>query len=676
MKIALLLLLLGFASTGRAASPFDEAENGAMSRDQRRVRDLYAKAAESDPDVHRRDQARIRAARIEWYILHDPAAARGGLAKVAATSREASAALAERSRLECELVHDFDAARKAAQLAYAAASTQADRDEALTRAAAATLEEARSQRDRGKCPDRPALSESIAGLRQAIAGSGPTVERTLMLLDAGLLAHDDVAVLSAWRSYYADLPALVPSSVDDRKAVGLALASARLFAEAELVLRDPCLATPIATDAVVQDILAYSASMRRLTALAAGYHRGIAAGTSDTKAFTRALGDEAASLWRAFSWKGEPPPFSLEAAQRELSKRFGAVVTLGETEGISNLVYGHRVAEEKRTVEQYGRRGTLQFVQLDGMISGGYATWVTHGQSGTGGWVGSDAVSTVYQIRPMYLDNPLRLWHRMSDPGERARRDDETRRETALDRERAAKSAVVALPGLALRLRQQYAEALRQRLESEGLQGEALRDAFLRTAAADKLASSIWAHEGRHSIDKALAISNSVELEFRAKLSEVVFAPAPRAAMGSILAPVGGSGAHAAANERVLRGIVGWMRAHAAEIAGFDAAAPTLPQLDRLTDDQLRAAFRSLDPLRTQPGASPSATAAPPELLLELLLLPSWRTFPIRRGRSAATRRRRSASPAGHCTPRDARPTRRRRVGGQMPRILSSFAVG
>ena len=71
--------------------------------------------------------------------------------------------------------------------------------------------------------------------------------------------------------------------------------------------------------------------------------------------------------------------------------------------------------------------------------------------------------------------------------------------------------------------------------------------------------------------------------------------------MGSILTPVGGKGAHAEANERVLRGIVAWMRKHAADIAGFDPAAPTLTQLDRLTDDQLRVAFRSLDPLALHP---------------------------------------------------------------------------
>jgi hypothetical protein len=279
----------------------------------------------------------------------------------------------------------------------------------------------------------------------------------------------------------------------------------------------------------------------------------------------------------------------------ELSKRFGAVISLGETEGILNLLFGHRVADETHTVEQYGHRGSVHFIQLDGMIAGGYAAWVTHGQSGTGGWIGTDAV---YQIRPMYVDGPLTLWRRIEDPAERERANEEIARETTRDLERAKDKAIVALPGLTLRLRQQYGDALRRRLEQDGLHGDALRDAFVRTASADKLASSIWAHEGRHSIDKAAGITDSVELEFRAKLSEVVYAPAPRVSMGSILAPVGGKGAHAQANERVLRGVAAWISAHATEIAGFDATAPALTQLDRLTDEQMREAFRSIDPLR------------------------------------------------------------------------------
>lgn len=40
-----------------------------------------------------------------------------------------------------------------------------------------------------------------------------------------------------------------------------------------------------------------------------------------------------------------------------------------------------------------------------------------------------------------------------------------------------------------------------------------------------------------------------------------------------------------------------WMEEHGSEINGLDPELPLLPQFDLLTDEQIRAAFRSMDPL-------------------------------------------------------------------------------
>ena len=54
---------------------------------------------------------------------------------------------------------------------------------------------------------------------------------------------------------------------------------------------------------------------------------------------------------------------------------------------------------------------------------------------------------------------------------------------------------------------------------------------------------------------------------------------------------------HGRANAEVMLGLIRWMRAHRAEITGFDVTRPVLPQLPLLSDAQLRAAFRAMDPL-------------------------------------------------------------------------------
>jgi hypothetical protein len=604
--LVFLLLFTAFAAAA-ADNAFDEADGLSMGRDLRRARDLFRSAARSDADPMRRHESLIRAGRLDWYAFHDARSARSELAAVPDSSGEASFAHAERSRLEADFAHDFKTARRESDAAYALARSGRDRDQALTLGAAATVEEARLARLAGQCPqDREQLQKAVADLSTAIRGSGPSIARSRLLLDAALFVRDLPTALRAWGWYYADVPALVPGKLTDRRGLGLALAAARLFAEAELVLRDPCAEDPVPFDDAVHDILVYAASTRRVAALAADYHRAVANGTSDRVAFQRALAAEAVGLWSALSWAGPPPPFSAQTVPAELGRRFGAVIALGETDGIFNLLYGHRIRDETRAIEQYGHSASVRFVQLDGMVAGGYAAWATRGERGTGAWSDGDAID---QVRPLYADIPIRAWNDLMDPELHKRGSEQIRVETERDAARARGHAIRAFLGLELRFRREYAERLRDRLVGDGLSGDALRDAFLRQVSADKLASSIWAHEGRHAIDKSLGIRPSGELEFRAKLSEVAFAPDPRIAFGAILTPVGGPSTHGIANAQVLEGVEAWMREHAAGLAALDRSAPLLPQLDRLSDGELRAAFRSLDPLAAGRAGSVAVSA-------------------------------------------------------------------
>jgi len=135
-------------------------------------------------------------------------------------------------------------------------------------------------------------------------------------------------------------------------------------------------------------------------------------------------------------------------------------------------------------------------------------------------------------------------------------------------------------------------------LRSRGLSGEPLRDAFLAQLESDTFNSSIVLHEGRHSIDKLSKKKFDVwELEYRAKLSEIGLANAPRAALQSVLDnTIGGKSPHGKANEHLAKALVAWMQANRASIAGLDQTLPMLPQIDKLTDGQIRGAVRLLDP--------------------------------------------------------------------------------
>jgi hypothetical protein len=45
-----------------------------------------------------------------------------------------------------------------------------------------------------------------------------------------------------------------------------------------------------------------------------------------------------------------------------------------------------------------------------------------------------------------------------------------------------------------------------------------------------------------------------------------------------------------------MKDLVAWMQAHAQKIPAIDTSRPLLPQFDRLTNEQIREAYRSMDP--------------------------------------------------------------------------------
>ncbi len=128
--------------------------------------------------------------------------------------------------------------------------------------------------------------------------------------------------------------------------------------------------------------------------------------------------------------------------------------------------------------------------------------------------------------------------------------------ESRLDDDRARQDPHAFLPGLAMRLKHQGVYRLLERLRSQGIEGEDLRLRFLAELERASQETSIFAHEGRHAIDRIAGNSWSRELEFTAKLSELALAPEPRLAFGGILDD---NTPHGRANLKVIRGLVAWI---------------------------------------------------------------------------------------------------------------------
>lgn len=613
--------MFGFAAGGGEVPgrPIDRARAAFASHRFAEAADAYRQALASAEEPSERRDAGRRLAAIEWRVQGDTAAAERTLTTLAAVPEGSVPAALERARMLAAR-GDFAAARDVAALARRAASGALQESHAVTAWAAAAIEpEVRRLLAGGRGPATPA--GEIAAAEELLAAQVDAAPGELrpaqLLMLAAALREDGAALLRGWESYYLldleteqlaaahhTLATLLPAwpgasaARDQRLQLVTALVASRVFDAAAVVALAPAAdgSRVVGEDPVARQAVAYARFLRETERVTDEYYRQTALGRGDHKAWRKELTELTSRLWPDLAWPGKTPAFDRSQVPTALGSRFGTVINMGKTGGYEDLHLGHVVVDVRRRVEQYGCGGELRFLALDAMVSNGFQSWAWDGTAAHGGW--GDR-GQIVQIRPGYADGPLRAWRLLADPVERARREAEIVAAEAADPARAAAATVVFLPGVAGRLQERAAAALRDELAARGLRGRELQAAFLREDGSAVLAASIFAHEGRHAIDDAIArrLSNE-DLEYRAKLSELAFAPRPFLALPSILHPnLGDATPHGRANARVLRSVVDWMGQHAREVPGLDPARSLLLQLGRLSDDQLRAAARAQDPL-------------------------------------------------------------------------------
>lgn len=575
----------------------------------------FASAARSG-DLRERAEAFRRLAHIAWRFREDHGAARDYLDSAFAMGVDTVATLLECARYELAR-GGARMSRRCAEGALSGAKSSGTLDEASRAALGAALEPFISARIDGarpqdEKPDSAALRVALERFRPIGLEERGTPDDVHLVLLAALVAHDGPVALEAWRAYYALetgdslhgmlaaprrvltelLPGFGAQAGDGaRDRIARALADSRLFVASALVAAD---GDP--PSARAREIVAYARFTRRLERAVDDYYRRTLFGRSRPEELNRLYYRQLRDLWPDLAWPEAPPRYYPAEAMRQIAIRFGALAYFGNTAGYYDLHYGHRVLDEIRVVEQYGHRARVRFVEIDGLVSNGFQSWAWDGRTAHAGW---QADSMIIEVRPSFAANPRAMWLLESDPARSLREVQRIQADSASDWVRAGADSVVYLPGVAARIRRDGRRALADSLRASGLAGRALEDAFVAEMARVYRESAVIAHEGRHAIDRlADPEANIEQLEFDAKLSEIAFSSRPKLSLGGILHPeIGEPTPHGRANTRVMIGLITWMRAHAAEIPGFDPSRPVLPQLPLLDDGQFRAAFRSMDPL-------------------------------------------------------------------------------
>jgi hypothetical protein len=511
----------------------------------------------------------------------------------------------------------FDEAGAAGEAAIATASNAPEQSRAALAYAHAVLAKlhdvpvARQSRDD---ETRLARAREVIG---AVAKAPPLpLDLSEALLEVALRLDDGPLALMAWRSYARegnDTGAWAPASrrLSEtfprwrrgtlapalRADVFEALATSQFFDLAVMVARDDridgtaaFLATPRTAD-----VVAYAAMLDETRTTTEAYYRDVAGRKANAGAWRSALIKSGQDLWAKLQFTGPRAAFAPEALAAELDRRFGAYINIGETGGVDDLHYGHIFIDDARTIDQYGHRAQIRRVALDRIVSNGYESWVWDGRQAHGGWATNDRV---YQVRPGYADGALEHWDLLNDPKLRAEEEQRIARLTPGDDDIARQDPAAYLPGLAGRLDWQGENAILDGLLAQGPHD--LKQRFIVAFMRIGLDANFFAHEGRHVLDKQAFGKklDSEELEFRAKLSEIAFSEQPCWSFGPIMNPniADKSSPHGRANRRIMQGLVAWMDKNRASIAALDPARPLLPQFDKLTDDQMRAAMRAMDP--------------------------------------------------------------------------------
>ena len=618
---SLMLLLFGAETQAQTLSEGLQAWRQNRIVDARR---LYAAVGANEAaSAEDKAIAAQELARLAWLVDRDSVRALAHLGEAQATGARLCGTAILTARILREAGQRAAAIERGREL-IERCDDPAGRDEIRLQMIEAALEQ--SEGEPGQRARHLETAAAEFGRLGPDAAAGPDGSRARMEL--GLLTGDAEAALQGWRSYFwlvdrdapqalasYDVAALFRAGVSAQASPTARVALAELLMRAGFApaLRRFVAATGFATAAGAEPawrrVSAYLEQRGRLDVLMLEANRGIARTGRDAayldQVETRLEGEMRSIGAALLAAAGETsPPSSAEEFQTALLRHYGMFGTgPGRTSGYPSLHYGHLIGDRGASAALYGHRVDVRFVEIDNMIANGFETWLWDGTAGAGGWA---AGRTIVGVRSGYTQGPVSAYSVIHDGPARRRILADQARLVREDLERLRASPVTYLRGLDDRLRLQAIDRV-----AAAARARAGEDGDFRRAFLDEWYRTIWhrsfdLHEARHILDGALQVDDSADtvpstgLEYRAKLTEVALSDYPRLALLGINdGNMGDGSGHGQGNYRVMDLFRRWIEANPEQVMGYDPSVPALAQLDKLTDDQMRAIARAADPLAT-----------------------------------------------------------------------------
>ena len=600
----------------QAQSLMTQAESAYQLHQPHKAAKLYQQSLKSDASGNDKALAAKQLAHIEGHLLNNIVQARYWITQ--GLKHKHNQSLLYQTLADLERTHQqFTAGKTAAQMATKTVKSKMDAFLANVTLCRIILDEQWNRLQNKQALNKPEIKMAqsiIANITQRT----PTISNTFKLqLNLALLAQDRATLYQSWRGFFLlaknDSPSRTLQEAHDlvknacsqpqnpslngqkSQQLFLGLFKSKLFKSAQMSLvLYPLEAKYRNTE--VKEALAYLDFINQAQKTTFQFYAKMVSRKPQFGQLQQLILPLAQKLWAQLQWLNKPKKFELEAFKAALEEKFGAQYAFGSTNGFPSFYGGHAVQDQTKSITQYGKKGAIRFISLDGIVGNDYTGWYRK-HIRVGGWASKNKF---VQLRPAYAMNGVPQWSRLTDAVVRKKYLDKMRQQMNEDEKLAAKNPYAYLPGLQKQVEYQELQRILRDVKSKSKQSSNLQLAFIKYLKKLIKEASIFIHEGRHVIDKNISDQfSSADLEYRAKLSEVALSPYPKYMFirQVMTHSIGNNSSHGQANLKVIKKLVQWMNQHAATIKGFNAKRPTLLQFNLLTDNQLKIALQSFDPL-------------------------------------------------------------------------------
>lgn len=519
-----------------------------------------------------------------------------------------------KSRVEKE-AFKYNEAIKSAKKSILLSESKADKRYAEYKYCSIILAQAIQKINNNDTIDIKLLNESSVILHSILNKNPTYVNAADILLGTSLLLSDGKGALRGWLAYfrissannaykYIREPAKKLSEIlsiwgnrslnqKEKESLIVSLAESRFYNYAKvlaLINDKNTFGKP------VQNIIEYAIFLEDIKELTNNYYRNTTISNNVSNEYLDNLTSRCETLYNKVFAKKINDTFSFANFRNLINTEFGGMLMVASTSSSAKtgLIFGHIVNERIRPVEQYGHKADFNFTELDMMISNGYPSWFWENR-GAGGFAMPNGF---LRIKRMFKHLGISAWNTVTDSIKRWRIEKNIN-ENLINSTKTTNINLI-YSALSKKLELDALEDLYNALLDKGYSGLDLQLKFIEKYDLLRDNATMFAHEGRHSLDRivlgdAYRDLGSKMIEFRGRLSQIAYSESPKLEVADLINSIGATN-NGQANQMISEVLEKCIKNESNKIKGFDSTKQAISQLYKLTNKQIITCIRNADP--------------------------------------------------------------------------------